>query len=330
MKMPSLSLSLPRSLSKFDLGFIIAFVVVTLLGGGAYFYLSGQLSDAQDQDKSAKEMFDKYSKDPKYKVSVSPANTKILQDNIDLLKAQINPLVPAKLDPKQNKLSTMPREDPVAWKHDLDDDVHRLTAAAKTKGVAIPPNFYFGFTRYLSQSPGDEQTLVLSKQLLGVDQIANILIKAPVKRIDTINRTYEEDPHQGSGSAPGASGDKDHLGGYAFTAPNNTYISYPFEVDFVTTSESLRSILSELTQSPYIFVVRTISVTNSAVTGSGSGSPELNILDSLAGASGQVSADSNSNGAPPPTKGPQYLFGANDSTIKVKMRIDLIEWKGGQ
>jgi hypothetical protein len=116
--------------------------------------------------------------------------------------------------------------------------------------------------------------------------------------------------------------------GYAFTAPNNTYISYPFEADFVTTSESLRSILSELAQSPYIFVVRTISVTNSAVTGSGSGSPELNIVDSLAGTSGPVSTDSGAAAAP--VKGPQYLFGANDSTIKVKMRIDMIEWKGGQ
>ena len=328
MKIPSLSFSLPRNLSKFDLGFIIAFVVVTLMGGGGYWYLSGLLDDAQNQDKSAKEMFDKYSKDPKYKVAVSPTNIKILQDNIDVLKKQIDPLIPAELQPKENKLPTIPKEDPVAWKHDLDDDVHRLTAAAKTRGVIIPANFYFGFSRYLSQSPGDEQTLVLSKQLLGVDEIANILIKAPVKSIQAINRTYEEDPHQGSGNSPGPSGEKDHLVGYAFTAPNNTYISYPFEADFVTTSESLRSILSELAQSPYIFVVRTISVTNSAVTGSGSGSPELNILDSLAGTSGPVSTDISAG--PAPVKGPQYLFGANDSTIKVKMRIDMIEWKGGQ
>jgi hypothetical protein len=273
-------------------------------------------------------MFDKYSKDPKYKVAVNEPNIKILQDNIDLLKAQINPLIPAKLQPKGNKLSTIPKEDPVAWKHDLDDDVHRLTAAAKTRGVDIPSNFYFGFTRYLSQSPGDEQTLVLSKQLLGIDQIANILIKAPVKKIQTINRTYEEDPHQGSSNSPVTGGDKDHLGGYAFTALNNTYISYPFEVDFVTTSESLRSILGEFTRSPYILVVRTISVTNSAVTGPGSGSPELSILDSLAGTSGPASTDNSA--APAPIKGPQYLFGANDSTIRVKMRIDMIEWKGGQ
>ena len=317
--------ALPASLSKFDLGFIIAFVVVTLLGGGLYWYLSGQLDDARHQDNDVNARFAQYSKDPKYKVAVSPANIKILQGNIDLLKGQLNPLIPAKLQPKENKLSTIPKEDPVAWKHDLDDDVHRLTAAAKTKGVALPPNFYFGFSRYLSQSPSDEQTLVLSKQLTGIDEIANILIKAPVKSIQTINRTYEEEPHQGAGNSLTLSGDKDHIGGYAITAPNNAYISYPFDADFVTTSESLRSILGELAQSPYVFVVRTISVTNSAPN-----SPETSILDTLAGTSVAVSADTSASATPVAPRGPQYLFGKDDSTIKVKLRIDMIEWKGGQ
>src|SRR5450631_1872851 len=160
------------SLSKFDLGFVIAFVVVTLLGGGLYWYLSGELADAQQQDADAKANFEKYSKDPKYKVAVSTGNIKVLQNNIDLIKAQVNPLIPTKFQPKESKLLAIQKEDPVAWKHDLDDDVHQLTAAAKTKGVALPPNFYFGFTRYLSQSPNDEQTSVLSKQLVGIDQIA--------------------------------------------------------------------------------------------------------------------------------------------------------------
>jgi len=300
-------------------------VLVTILGGGLYWYLSGELTDVQAQDADAKAKFDKYSKDPKYKVAVSPANLKILQNNIDQLKGKLNPLIPAKLQPKDNKLPSIPKEDPVAWKHDLDDDVHRLTAEARTRGVTLPPNFYFGFTRYLSQSPGDEQTLVLSKQLVGIDQIANILIKAPVKSIQTINRTYEEDPHQASGGPLSGAGDKDHLEGYAFTAPNDAYISYPFEADFVTTSENLRSILSALIQSPYVFVVRTVSVTNSAPT-----SPRISELDSLAG--GGVSTDTSSSGGAPatPTKATQYLFGKDDATIKVKMRVDLIEWKGGQ
>jgi hypothetical protein len=313
-------------ISKFDLGFIIAFVVVTLLGVGAYWYLSGQLQDAQAQDADAKSKFDKYSKDTKYKVGVSPANVKVLQGNIDVLKKQIDPLVPAKLQTKDSKLASIQKEDPVAWKHDLDDDVHRLTDAARAKGVGLPPDFYFGFTRYLSQSPGDEQTAVLSKQLVAVDQIANILIKSQVKSISALNRTYEEDPRptpNGQGtlvSMPNVTDEKDHLGGFSFTAPNNSYTSYPFEAEFVTTPENLRPILSDLLQSPYVFIVRTVNVTSSALT-----SPEISSLDSLAGT---VTAPGGDASAPAVPKGPQYLFG--NATITVKLRIDMIEWKGGQ
>jgi hypothetical protein len=313
---------LPFPISKFDLGFIIAFVVVTLLGGGAYWYLSQNLQDAQAQDADKKSMYDKYSRDAKYKVTVSPANIKVLQGNIDVLKSQLDPLIPAKLEPKENKLSAIQKEDPVAWKHDLDEDVHRLTTAAKAKSVGLPPNFYFGFSRYLSQSPGDEQTAVLSKQLVGVDQIANILIKSPVKSIDSIARTYEEDPHTGTTNF-GPVGEKDHFPGFSFSGPNDAYVSYPFQTEFVTTPENLRGILSDLVQSPYLFVIRTLSVTNSAEN-----SPQINGLDALAGSSGTPGGDTSAGATAAPAKGPQYLFG--QETISVKMRVDMIEWKGGQ
>ena len=49
-------------LSGFDLGIVIAFVVVTLLGGGAWWYLSGELTDAQtDRRGQQRADFDKYS-----------------------------------------------------------------------------------------------------------------------------------------------------------------------------------------------------------------------------------------------------------------------------
>ena len=171
------------SLSKFDIGYIIAFVVVGLLGGGAWWYLSGQLQTEQAAVAAANDNFKKFSMNNKYHVVVNSSNIKTLQSNIDLLKAQINPLIPAKLQSKENKLHSIDKEDPVAWKHELDDNVHGLTAAAKNHGVGLPPNFYFGFSRYLSTNPNDEQTTVLSKQLLGVEELATILINSQVKNI---------------------------------------------------------------------------------------------------------------------------------------------------
>ena len=314
------------SLSKFDLGFIIAFVVVTLLGFGAYWYLSGVLQDSQAADATAKAAYDKNAANAKYHVAVSTGNLKTLQANIDLIKAQINPLIPSKLQTKDNKLNSIEKEDPVAWKHDLDDTVHRLTAAAKAHAVTLPPNFYFSFSRYLSQSPGDEQTTVLSKQLIAVDQIASVLIQAPVKSIDSIGRTYEEDPHTAGNNPFAVSGDSDHLSGFSFSGVGNSYVSYPFQVEFVTTAENFRSVVNNLIQAPYVFIIRTVSVTNSALD-----SPQLNDLDTLAagGSVGSQGADASQGGAPAGGKAPpQFLFG--ESTISVKMRVDLIEWKGVQ
>jgi hypothetical protein len=321
-----------KKLSAFDLGMIIAFVVVALLGAGAWWYLSGQLQTATDQVKSDYEAFNRYSVSKGTgpdSIVVSPSNGKILQNNIDLLTAQINPLIQANLLAKDNTMSSIANEDPVAWKQRLDDDVHRLTAAAKIHGVTLPPNFYFGFSRYLSQSPRDEQTAVLTKQLLGIDRIADILINTPVKNVTSIRRTYEEDARPTTGnqgpSFSEASTESDRVNGTSITAPGGIYTDYPFEVDFETTSEGLRPILDGLIHSPYVFIVRTLTIANTL-----SSSPQLADLDRLAGSPtpSVVSSSPGEVASTTSTKGPQYLFG--NSTVKVKARIDLIEWTGDQ
>ena len=308
-----------KKLSAFDLGAIIAFAVLALAGIGAWWYLSGELAGEQSDVATAKAAFDKSS--TKYNIVVSRTNGKTLQSNIDLLKGQLGPLIQDKLVPKENLLPTIDREDPVAWKHDLDDEVHRLTTAAKLHGVALPPNFYFGFGRYLSQSPNDEQTAVLNKQLLGIEQIATILIDAPVKNIDAIRRTYEEDVHTNGGNSFGPTGE-DHLGGYSLNAPAVAYTAYPFEVDFETTAENLRSVVNNLIRPPYILVLRTLSIQNSNNT-----SPLINDLQRMAGPPPAPYTDMSPGevAAAPSTKGPQFLFG--NSNLRIKARIDLIEWK---
>ena len=303
------------SLSGFDLGMLIAFGVLTLLGAGAWWYLSGALQAAQSDVSSANDAFKRYSKE--YNVVVSRSNGKTLQANIDVLKAELAPLIHTTLQPKGNKVHSIGKEDPVAWKHDLDDEVHRLTAAAQANSVKLPSNFYYGFSRYQSQSPNDEQTAVLSKQLLGVEQIATILIKAPVKGIQAIRRTYDEDSRTGGAGST----DVDYLAGFSLNAPGNDYTAYPFEVDFETTCEDLRPVIDKLIQSPYLFVIRTLSVENSIPN-----SPMINDLDRLAGPPTSSVAETMSGevAATPSVKGPQFLFG--NSVLMVKARIDMIEW----
>ena len=312
-------------ISGFDLGIIIAFAVITVLGAGAWWYLSGALTDAQTDLTAAKADFDKVSSvtaNPSSKLVVSDSNVKALQTNIDLMKAQLVPVIQTEFKSKDNKLGLIRQEDPVAWKHDLDDEVHRLNTAAKNKSITIPANYYFGFSRYLNASPSDEQTAVLSKQMVAVEQITNILISSGVKGITSIRRTYEEDPHTSSTPIPnGAAQESDHLAGYAITAPGGMYIAYPFEIEFATDTENLRNVLDGLIQSPYVFIVRSLSVKNSRPI-----SPALTDLERMAGTppSSVIDTSPGEVAATTSTKGPQYLFG--DSTLTVKMRLDLIEW----
>jgi hypothetical protein len=309
-----------KKLSRFDLAVIIAFVVIALLGGGAWYYLSGQLDAARQGVGSAAGDFQKYStRQPDLPTA---GNEKILQANLDLMHSQLDPLIKEKLLAPGNKLPTVIKEDTVAWKHDLDAEVSRLNNAARLRGVTVPAKFYFGFSRYLNQNPGDEQTVVLSKQLLGVEEIANIIINAPVKAILTFRRTYEEEPNA---SAGGAKTDPDLLPGAAESAPGNVYTAYPFEIEFDAATESLRKVVSGLEASPYVFVIRTLTVENSNPV-----SPQISDLQKLAGtpAGGVLDSTPGTVASTKSNRGPQFLFG--NEILHVKARIDMIEWKGGK
>jgi hypothetical protein len=311
-----------KKLSGFDLGIIIAFVVITLLGGGACYYLSGQLDAAKDDVTSAEGDFSKYSKQQVF--LPTQANEKVLQANLALIQAQLDPLVHGKLQPDKNPLSVIVKMDPVSWKAELDQQVHTLNAAAKTHGIVVPPNFYYGFSRYLNPTPGEDQTVVLTKQLRAIEEISNILINAPVKAIAGIRRTYDEDAAAATtSSANTGKADLDFLPGHAVEAPSDVYTAFPFEVNFDSTTIGLRKIFNDLTNSPYIFVVRTITIQNTRTD-----SPQLSDLDKMAGpptgsvgdsAPGEVAATRSA-------KGPQFLFG--NEYLHVHLRLDLIEWHG--
>jgi hypothetical protein len=309
-------------LSKFDIGMIIAFVAVGLLGGAAWWYLSGQLQAAQAACAQVAGDYNSFATSKG--IIVSPANTKALAANSATLEAQLNPVISTYLLGKGNDLSDVRAEDPVAWKHDLDDDVKALATEAKAAAITLPDHFYFGFSRYLTESPGDAATAVLTKQRKAVKTIAELLIKAPVKSITKLQRSYEEDPHSSTGTVTGVEhAEGDQIVGYATVVPDN-YTAYPFEVDFDASPEALRPILDGLIKSPYLFVVRTIEVHNEQLD-----SPRLDDLAKMAGGNGAAPSviDSPPGGVAAnaaPTVGPQYLFGY--TTLHVKMRVDMIEW----
>jgi hypothetical protein len=317
-----------KNLSRFDLGMIIAFVIVALLGGGAWYWLSGQLATAQSDASAAAGDFDQYTKKEVY--LPTGANVKTLQADIDLMTAQLDPLVKNELQSPGNLLPAIQQTDTVEWKHRLDDEVKALNGEAKISGIKVPDNFYYGFSRYLNTDPAQDATSVLSRQLLGVRTIADILIKAPVQAIVSVKRTYEEDP-QGDFNTPHYSANHDdssELTGHSQEASGGVYTAYPFEVEFDAKTESFRKIVNDLMKSPYVFVIRSILVQNSQLD-----SPkDPATLDAMAGPAATAPDPSLINSSPgavaaaQPTVGVQYLFG--NETLHIRMRVDLIDWHG--
>jgi hypothetical protein len=307
-----------KKISAFDVGIIIAFVVITLIGGGACYYLYSQLnSTLQDVGNTAGD-FDKYSSREVY-LPTGP-NQKVLEQDIALMHAQLDPLIKSQLQAPGNKLPSAKTEDTVAWKHDLDAEVASLNNAAKLHGVTVPNHFYYGFSRYLNTNPSEEATEVLTKQLYGIQELANIFINAPVKTIYGLSRTYEESSSNSLVPTQGVKGDPEMISGRAQSSPGHVYTAYPFDIEFETSTENFRKIVDALQKSPYVFVIRSVTLKNSA-----SDSPENATLDKLAAPPENTPTDANGNPIKV-VKGPQFLFG--NETLHIKMRIDMIEWNG--
>ena len=321
-----------KKLSRFDLGMIIAFVVVALLGGAAWYFLSGQLQTVQGEVTAAAANFDKYTKGQVYLPTAT--NKKTLTNNIAVMTSQLDPIVKSELQAPGNKLATAVRIDTVTWKQNLDDEVRRLNTAATLHGIVVPKNFYYGFSRYLNTNPPEEATPVLTRQQLGIEEIADTLINAPVRGIRSVRRTYEEDAPAsaaGGGSTNSSRQDTDALAGSSLEATGGVYTAYPFEIEFDTNTEGFRKVVDGLMKSPYVFVIRSITVQNSKIE-----SPKIRDIEKMSG----VSADPNAGlmslvhsspgevGAKRPASptGPQFLFG--DETLHVRARIDLIDWHG--
>jgi uncharacterized membrane protein YgcG len=313
-----------KKLSTFDIVMIVLFVVVGLLGGGAWYYFSGQLAATQQTVASASSDFAQYSSREVYLPTAN--NVKTVQASIDLIHAQLDPIIKNQLQNPGDKLPDTAKEDTdtVKWKQHLDEEVGRLNNAAKTHGVAVPDNFYYGFSRYLSTNPANDQIVVLSKQLLGVVEMANIFINAPVRSIATFRRTYEEDPPTAAGpgsSSASLAANASMLPGHSTSAPGDVYTAYPFEIEFESDTTSLRKVIDGLLKSPYIFVVRSVVLQNDKTV-----SPQVGDLDKMMGNNQPGVTDSSPGtvGIDKSSLPPQWLFGKE--LLHIKIRVDMIEW----
>ncbi len=186
--------------------------------------------------------------------------------------------------------------------------VNRLAKAAAAQGIHAPE--MFGFSRYDANFPcrnpraADDECrrllALLSKQLVTVEKLVNLMITNKVEEILAIHRT-EVEPGESSADA---------LNVPINNTSNSLYQTYPFELQFVCDTPVLRDLLNGLMQTDALFVIRALKIDSTAV--------KLKSLEMPS--AGEPSAPN----APKPAAEPTGEV--RTRRLNVTLRLDLVEF----
>ncbi len=240
----------------------------------------------------------------------SEENMNILTESSKRLEGFLISLKPILL-PSGNRTAEIKEIESVEFKEQLSKSVDDLRALAKAKSVSIPAEFYFGFSRYQKQNPKKKDTLVLGKQLLGVEKLVALLIACAPQKIESIGRSFEEEGElKKAGSL-----EPEQIKFSSFHHSEQIYTTYPLEVEFIGVTATLQQFLNEMNKLPYLYVVRSCYATSLK--------PVPSRLDEL-----QRQFVTTGTAAAQATKAPPLVPVLGEEKIKFKVRVDFIEWHG--
>ncbi len=152
---------------------------------------------------------------------------------------------------------------PQAFQDRLRAVVSEVQAAAESKGVVLPDDFYLGFDQYQGTLPSDAAAGPLARQMAAIKSIVDRLIEFRVASITSIDRTPL--PQERGGTPPPdrnrSGGDRDKKESPEIAA------AFPFEISFVTEQGRLRQVLNAAVNSEHFFIIRNLMVTNSELNG---------------------------------------------------------------
>ncbi len=306
-----------KNLSKFQIIMISAAVVVLILGIAGWWYtgtLQAEASKRLTQAQSKKMGYERQRYTP------TKRTVDILQQNIDQMKATLEPIENEVLRPEEHLLSSVEAMNPTAWKTTkLAPAVDRMIALASKANISLPAvtdgRYFFGYSRYATTAtPPADATKMLSKQLLGVEMAFKALAEAGgVRQLLGIRRTFDEDgetnlTRPASSRSGNNSGGGDQLKLNMTKAEGGLYEVFPLEFEFIGDPTGLRGFLNQLAQSPLVYAVRSVTVTTSQ-----SQSPRMSELQN------QFASQSSAG-----TK----LLPFGTELITAKVRFDLVDWLG--
>lgn len=226
----------------------------------------------------------------------------------------------------------IPEYRPIQWQQNMTKTLDRLLRECDSNKIRTPLDFRFGFSRYSNRLPcggrgmqpesKECQAILaqLSKQLILIEHLTNLLITNQVEELRSIRRTEVESGETGfdalaTGSTEPSTAAKDS---------QPLYRTMPFELTFVCTTDGtnhtggLRGILNDLMQSPYFLAVRGFKVESETIE------------EQRTGSGGTVIAQSLSPTSPPALIPLVSDLAARRNRLVVTLNIELTEFTTSQ
>lgn len=305
------------ALPKHLIGAIVAFVVVGLLGGGAWFWTSSQLDQAI---QSRSEVMQQLSALTAKGIFPSAANLKTLKDNQEQAAALGATMEPA-LAAGASALAPYIGPDgkglgPDAWKQLLIEKREELKKQAESAKVQVADDFYFGFKRYRLASPPAAATRELGVQLAGIEAISRVLIEARIHSLAEIRRVMVEEV----GGTPGMASTEEALAAVVAEGPGGLYRVYPFEVRLQASASSLQKMVNLFSAQKQFFIIRSLSLENQKT-----GVPRRSEILAQAGLGNADPGGPEPSRAAAPARLMIPVLG--QELLNVRLRVDLILWE---
>ncbi len=219
----------------------------------------------------------------------------------------------AELDALRSKLLSVeapidPSIKPQGFQDGLRAAVNDITDKATKAGVALPADFYLGFSQYQNSLPTEAAAPGLARELALVKQIVSRLIDFKVRSIDSLNRSpLPEEAGSVRVRYPGP-------GGRPAEADTSGLLRYPFDLAFTAEQGKFRVMLNSLLTADQFLLLRSLSIQNTNPVG-----PEV-AADASATANPGAAAALGTT--PPATL--NVLLGRE--ALKVNARIEIIDF----
>ncbi|MDA1204589.1 MAG: Amuc_1100 family pilus-like protein [Verrucomicrobia bacterium] len=185
---------------------------------------------------------------------------------------------------------------PQQFQDQLSEAAGNILAKAQAGDIALPEDFYLGFTQYKNQPPTTAAAPALGQQLASISNVVRLLLESRVTEITSITRIpLPEEAEKKEDQARTEAGKLPEL------------LLAVFDVEFVAEQANFRQALNFIANAQPMVLVRVVSVANSnPMAPSKENPPENQDEPAVAETPGQ----------PPPIP---VLFGQENLTVKLRL-----------